>query len=340
MSRIDSNYVHQGRSARKVERAGSATDLFGPVDPARHKQAQQLYRHLATALHPDRVDAHDTRAHAAAAELNRLHHEWRHATPVDLHTDRTTYRLTQRHAVGSVTNLYRTDGPHVVKVVRNPALNPLLHAEWDALRRLARFTDQHRWLRPYYPHLVDTSGDVTRGSRAFTVLAPLVDGFVTLADIRRAHPRGLDGRDYAWMHRRLLRAIAGAHRTGLVHGAITADNVLVHPREHGIVLAGWTFAVTAGERLLATDKTTHYPPEVHRGQPVTPATDIHMAHTLMLELLAHNETAQRRFAHGCTQDDPDRRPDAVDLLTEYDDLLHELHGERTFRPFATPRTGA
>ncbi|ONI90035.1 adenylate cyclase [Saccharothrix sp. ALI-22-I] len=323
----------------RVERAGSATDLFGPFDPARRKEAQQLYRRLAAVLHPDRVDAGDTRAHAASAELTRLHHEWQHAEPVELHTAGAVYRLTDRHAVGSVANVYRTDGPRVVKVARDPALNPLLHAEWDALRRLTRFTAQHRWLRPFYPHLVDTSGDVSRGDRAFTVLEPLVDGFVTLADVRRAFPDGLDGRDYAWMHRRLLRAIAGAHRIRLVHGAIVADNVLVHPQKHGIVLAGWSFAVTAGERLLATSKAITYPPEVHDGHPVTTATDVHMAHTLMLDLLAHDETRQRRFARWCTQDAPDRRPDAVDLLSEYDDLLDDLYGERTFRPFALP-TGA
>ncbi|WP_033443166.1 protein kinase family protein [Saccharothrix sp. NRRL B-16314] len=324
----------------RVERAGSPADLFGPFDPIRKKDAQRLFRALAAVLHPDRVGAGDTRAHAASAELTRLHHEWQHGTPVELRTARGAYRITDRHAVGSVANVYRTDGPHVVKVVRNPALNPLLHAEWDALRRLDRLTDEHRWLRPYYPRLVDESGDVSRGERAFTVLEPLVDGFVTLADVRRAFPMGLDGRDYAWMHRRLLRAIAGAHRIGLVHGAIVADNVLVHPEQHGIVLAGWTFAVTTGERLLATGKSIAYPPEVRDGRPVTPATDVHMAHTLMLDLLADNETRQRTFARWCTQDNPDRRPDAADLLTEYDELLEELHGERTFRPFALPRTGA
>ena len=62
------------------------------------------------------------------------------------------------------------------------------HSEWAALRALERFTNQHRWLRPYYPRLLDTSGGVGRGERAFTVLAPLVDGFVTLADVRRASP--------------------------------------------------------------------------------------------------------------------------------------------------------
>lgn len=324
----------------RVERAGSATDLFGPVDPARHRQARRLYRALAAVLHPDRVGPDDTRAHAASAELTRLHDEWQRGASVELRTSRAGYRLGALHAVGSVANVYRTDGPHVAKVVRNPALNPLLHAEWDALDRLARFTDEHAWLRPYYPRLVDRSDAVARGERAFTVLEALVDGFVTLADVRRAFPRGLDGRDWAWMHRRLLRAIAGAHRVGLVHGAIVAENVLVHPEQHGIVLVGWSFAVDSGHRPLATGKTIPYPPEVHSGQPVTTATDVHMAHTLMLGVLAEDEKRQRHFARWCAQDDPDRRPDAVDLLTEYDDLLEDLYGERTFRPFALPGTGA
>ncbi|WP_367128016.1 adenylate cyclase [Saccharothrix sp. HUAS TT1] len=325
----------------QVEQADTAADLFGPFDPTRRKDAQRLHRRLATALHPDRTAPDDTRAHTASARLTRLHHDWQHtSTTTELRTTRATYRLTRRHAIGSVTNLYLTDGPHIVKVARNPTLNPLLHAEWDALRRLDHLTHHHPWLRPYYPHLHDTSGNTPRGTHAFTVLTPLTDGFATLTDVKTAHPHGLDGRDYAWMHRRLLRAIAGAHEIGLVHGAITTDNVLIHPAHHGIVLAGWTFAVTTGERPLATDHTTHYPPEIHKGQPATTATDIHMAHTLMLDLLAPDETAQRRFARGCTQDDPHRRPDAVDLLTEYDDLLEHLYGERTYRPFALPQTGA
>ncbi|MBW4718376.1 adenylate cyclase [Saccharothrix obliqua] len=320
--------------ALRLVEGASADDLFGPAEPDRHPEARQRYRALVTALHPDHSGPHDTRAHAASADLTRLYDQWRRTRPVVLHTPRGSYTVGTRHAVGSVANVYRTDR-HVVKIVRNPALNPLLHNEWAALRTLRRFTDEHDWLRPYYPELVDT-GDVRRGERAFTVLEPLVDGFVTLADVRRAFPAGLDGRDWAWMHRRLLRAVAGAHRAGLVHGAIVADNVLVHPAQHGVVLAGWSFAVEEGQPLPATAKSITYPPEV--GGPVTAATDVHMAHALMLDMLAPNEKQQRAFARGCTQDDPARRPDAAALLAEYDELLEELHGARVFRPFALPET--
>ncbi|MCX2950088.1 adenylate cyclase [Lentzea sp. NEAU-D7] len=322
-----------------VERATSPEALFGPrtTDPAKRKQARRRYHALASVLHPDVVGPANTRAHAASANLTRLHHEWTHGTTVELRTRTGVYRIGEPFAVGSIANLYEADGPYVVKVVRNPALNPLLHGEWQALRQLERFTDRNQWLRPFYPRLLDTSGDVAKGSRAFTVLDPLLDGFVTLADVKTAYPRGLDGRDYAWMHRRLLKALAGAHQVGLVHGAVTAENVMVHPEQHGIVLAGWSFAVEEGQRLLATSRTIAYPPEVQAGEPVTAATDVHMAHTLMIDLLRSDEHRQIAFARGCTQERPSRRPDVADLLGEYDELLEELYGPRVFRPFALPK---
>jgi hypothetical protein len=323
----------------------TVTELFGPwtANEKSRKEARRLYWGLAAVLHPDRVGEGDTRAGSASKELTRLYREWTQRTGVvELRTPSgRAYRMGALHGVGSIANVYLAeDGgtPYVVKMVRNPALNGLLYAEWDAMRAL----DGLVGLEPYYPRLVDRSGPVERGERASSVFEPLVDGFVTLAEVRRAFPSGLDGRDYAWMHRRLLRAIEGAHRAGLVHGAIVPENVLVHPGQHGIVLAGWSFCVEEGQRPLATSETMSYPPEVGRGAAVTAATDVHMAHALMLDLLGDNEIRQRTFARGCMQENPGRRPDAVDLLGEYDELLDELYGRRVFRPFAVPRhkTGA
>lgn len=319
-----------------IEKAEGATALFG-ADPAR---AHRRYRELAAALHPDRNPGNE-RSHRAVVTLNRLYDDWKRPRHLTVATATSSYTLTRPpHAVGSIATIYRTTGPCLVKLVRNPVFNTLLHAEWAALRALDDLTERHRWLRPYFPRLIDTSGPVARGDHAFTVLDPLVDGFTTLAEIRKAFPGGLYGRDYAWMHRRLLRAVAGAHRAGIVHGHLTADNVLVQPEQHGIVLVGWSFAVGDGELPVAVDNAVNYPPEVHKGQPMTTATDVHMLHTMMADLLAPGEKRQRTFATWCTQDSPAQRPAAADLLDEYDQLLDELYGPRTFRPFTLPETGA
>jgi hypothetical protein len=50
-------------------------------------------------------------------------------------------------------------------------------------------------------------------------------------------------------------------------------------------------------------------------------------------MLAPGERRQRAFADGCMQGEPRMRPDAASLLQEYDELLEELYGKRTFRVF-------
>ncbi len=64
-----------------------------------------------------------------------------------------------------------------------------------------------------------------------------------------------------------------------------------------------------------------------------------MAHHLMLRMLGEQTHERMKvFADGCMQDNPRLRPDAVDLLGEFDELLDLLYGQRTFRPFAVPST--
>jgi hypothetical protein len=140
------------------------------------------------------------------------------------------------------------------------------------------------------------------------------------------------------MYRRLLRAVAGAHLAGVVHGAIVADNVLIQPDEHGVVLAGWSFATPVGRPLPALTKSGQYPPEALAGRPVDGKADIHQLHTLMLDLLAPTEDAQRAYARLCRQDNPRMRPTAAALLEEYDELIGRLYGPRHFRPFTVPTT--
>jgi hypothetical protein len=324
--------------------AHGPADVFGPRarGPAADRAARRTYRQYAFLLHPDR--AGDP---AAFLRLEALYRDWSAAT-VRTATDRPApvvigrldaYPVGDLLAQGSVATVYHGSDA-VLKVARRPATNRFLDNERSAYRALARMTTANEWLRAYYPRLRDVGGIAGSDGqvRQVNVLTAHIDGFVTLADVRRAYPQGMDGRDWAWMYRRLLCAVAGAHLAGLVHGAIVADNVLIHPGQHGVVLAGWSFAIPPGSRLPGLIGSGSYPPEVAAGRPVTDKADIHQLHTLMLDLLDPGERAQIAYARGCRQDNPRMRPSAAALLTEYDELIGRLYGRRRFRPFtiATP----
>jgi hypothetical protein len=331
------------------------SDLFGPIthDPAAQRAARRRFRRLSVLIHPDRVDpAYAACAAAAFTHVTDLYRRWQHdasstnsATAIVLDGSRGSYRFKMRHARGSIADLHHAtdsgDAGVVIKVPRNVSSNALIDAERAALTEIAASAEGgNDWLRAYFPQLIDhlTHADpVTGARRQVNVLDSLTTGFVTLAEVRAAYPGGLDPRDWVWMHRRLLRTLAAAHRAGWVHTAVTADNVLIHPERHGVVLAGWSFATVP----LATipSRRDHYPPESATGSPATPAWDVFMAHQLMLTMLADTAPDRlRAFACGCMQPQPGLRPDAVDLLDEFDDLLDTLYGRRRFRPFTMPTT--
>ncbi|MGC0366020.1 serine/threonine protein kinase [Rhodococcus sp. 27YEA15] len=324
-----------------------SVDLFGPrgADAEQRRAARRRYHRLVLSVHPDRVDPiHHRRAVAATARLSALYTEWSAGgTAIRYRGEVGEYSLGDLLARGSVATLYRgtseSNEPVVLKIPRDPRANGLIENERRALREIADSAVGGReWWLPYFPRLIDhiTHADLGTGTRRqITVLGDLSVGFVTLADVAAAYPHGLDPRDYAWMHRRILRALAAAHSVGWVHTALTPENVLIHPDWHGVVLAGWSFATRPGESPSARISAAHYPPEA--GGPVSPAWDVYMAHQVMLGLLGSRiPNRMRAFASGCMQDAPRMRPDASDLLAEFDDLLDLLYGERTFRPFDLP----
>lgn len=357
-------FMSAGELLKQVETASTAEDLFGPVthqDKAL-RSAKRLHRAYAIHLHPDRAGERGidrTRATNAFAKLGLLYERWAKASDasasramarnikapsrITLTSKSRAYILGDLIAKGTLANVYRAESataPVAVKMPRNASSSKFIEAERTALTALrAMVADGNAWLGPYYPRLLDAMTHRAEGApeqRKVNVLDDLSReaGFFSLAEVKEAIPDGLDGRDWAWIHRRLLTAIAGAHLAGVVHGAILPENVLIHPAGHGVVLAGWSFATRPGGMLegRVQSRKDFYPPEAVGG-PIFPESDIYMAHALMLSMLAPGERRQRAFADGCMQREPRMRPDAASLLQEYDELLEELYGKRTFRVF-------
>ncbi len=304
-----------------IEAAGGPGDLFG-------EDAGRSYRRLARLTHPDAYPG-DSRAAAAFAKLTEL---WQR------HQDRCGPLVVR----GDIANLYATR-QGLLKIARDPGDNDLMRREAAALSQLDSQVDAT--LRAYFPQLVEAQrrqDPLTGVLRRANVVARLT-GFRTLAEVQAAFPLGLDPRDAAWMWRRLLVALGAAHRAGLVHGAVLPEHVMIHPRQHGLVLVDWCYSCPAPDgqvRALVKRYLSWYPPEVLSEHTAGPDLDIWLATRCMTELIGSRmPAAMASFARGCLLANPARRPsDAWELLAELDELLGRLYGPRTFRPFAVPAT--
>jgi hypothetical protein len=301
-----------------IEAARKPADLFG-------RDAARRYRLLAKLTHPD-AHAGDLRAAAAFAKLADL---WQRHSQVS----------GPVVARGDLANLYQVSRG-LLKLPRNPADNDLMDREAAGLRTLARHVPER--LSAYFPRLIEVHrvrDPKTGAERRGNVLGTL-DGFVSLAELGRRQPGGLDPRDAAWMWRRLLVALGAAHHAGVSHGAVIPEHVLIHPADHGLVLVDWCYSGQPGVPLPAIVARYRgwYPPEALSARRSGPATDIWLATACMTALIgARMPKPLGAFASGCQIANPARRPqDAWQLLAELDDLLERLYGPRKFRPFVIP----
>jgi serine/threonine protein kinase len=323
--------VTREEAVRLIESARGPADLFGD-------DAARSYRRLARLTHPDTSPSW-ARTQAAFCRLASL---WQQ------HRDGSGTLVAE----GDIANLYE-DARGLLKITRDPADNDLIDREFAALTQL-RARGDARFV-PYIPRLTgsERQRDPATGTVRGASILDRLDGFVSLAAVRRAYPGGLDPRDAAWIWRRLLVALGFAHRAGVIHGAVLPPHVMIHPAEHGLVLVDWCYSVcTRGDRIpaIVARYRDWYPPEVLARQAPGPGTDIYLATRCMTDLVASPpgrgsaQTPERRrlgmFAGGCALPQPSRRPqDAWRLLGELDDLLERLYGPRRFRPFAMPAPG-
>lgn len=177
----------------------------------------------------------------------------------------------------------------VISRTPDPAADDLA----EACRRLA-----HSHLEAFGPRVVDRGATAGRAWAAYRLPA----GLHTLAGARRTYEGGLDGRDWAWMARRILMTLDGAGdpaRPGL-----GLDTVLIEPARHGVVLTGF------GDE----------------GLPPAELFDAVLGS-------GPDAAAQRRWARGATA----AHLPAATALHEYDLLLTRLYGVRRYRRFCIPQ---
>lgn len=132
-----------------------------------------------------------------------------------------------------------------LKLARDSAANNVLLCEAAVLQALqdlsvsgaAYFT--RRLPQALGAGIAEGLGD---GARQALVLRHPTGFWGSLQDVQQANPQGIDPRHAVWIWRRMLEVLAFVHGAGWTHRALSPSHALVHPRDHGVLLIGWSRA--------------------------------------------------------------------------------------------------
>lgn len=86
----------------------------------------------------------------------------------------------------------------------------------------------------------------------------------TLTQLAAMFENRIDPKHIGWIWNRLLPILEYAHLFEYVHGAVTPDNILVHPQTHSVLLTNWEYTAAYGARLrvVPSSRRSMYPPEL------------------------------------------------------------------------------
>lgn len=173
----------------------------------------------------------------------------------------------------------------------------------------------------------------------------------TFVDVLAEYSGGVDPRAAVWMWKRTLELLGFVHRGGFVHGAVLPAHLLVHPRDHGVVLVGWSSAqrTSPSRPLVATSASARafYPEALWSGGAPSPTTDLAMSARSMAYVLG-GDPATGKVPRGVPQplaelvqlqSDPDHPRAAHDawLLKErVDAAAREAFGPPRYVHFTLP----
>jgi hypothetical protein len=266
------------------------------------------------------------------------------------------YRIVGQLGRGECCDVFLAERVHrltervVLKMLRSPDDADIFEREHSVLTALGQSSapgNEHFLAR--VPQLIGKGiARSSTGDRS-TLTLRYASGFVhTLGSVRSAYPDGLDARHAVWIWRRILETIGWAHRSGFVHGALLPRHFLVHARDHGVNVIGWSCAVRLGsdERLpgVIEPSEIEYPAELSKDGTVTAATDIAMTARSVLWVLGRTDgTVPHSVPHalldllrGCAEVHPGERPDAWDIAHRVGDAARAAFGPPAFVPLLMP----
>jgi hypothetical protein len=210
----------------------------------------------------------------------------------------------------------------LVKVAKDDAGAARLEREQAVLDELEASTVQGaahftRLLPQRVEHGVARLGMNGRDGERRVAVMRWRSGFVhTWDDVRAAHPSGVTPETSVWMWKRVLELLGWVHRNGIAHGAVTLPHLVLHARDHGVVLVGWS--------------------EARAG---SPEGDLAASARAVIQVLGDVSRAPAPLAR--LLDDharlaPGHETDAWTLKDKLDAVARQAFGPPRFVPFAMP----
>ncbi|MDP6946865.1 MAG: hypothetical protein QF464_22135, partial [Myxococcota bacterium] len=168
----------------------------------------------------------------------------------------------------------------VVKVQRTATDADLLRREWNTLRALRQ--SQVQGVEHFVTRLPTpiAHGLVETNRPRVTSIFGWKSGFVhTLTEAGEVHDDGIDGKVIVWILKRILELLGFVHRAGFVHGAVVPDHVLLHPRDHGANLIGWTLSTpwSSGKTRPLPGRSAAWAQLYPQTDEATPRLDLQLA---------------------------------------------------------------
>ncbi len=354
---FDQQIVHIEESTTPEQMFGIPS---GTMDLWEH--VQKMFIAYSKTIHPDMVsNRNKKRATAAFAHMSemkllaeRLIANGRYGSPPPtavITSKRNRFEVYDKVGSHGVATAYKAIVNHgmdgVFTIANHPTDNDLMENEAKALVALRKVDDDRAasYLN-MLPEIID-SVDVKEANgrvRRANVFKSRPDGWVTLSEVIRAYPDGLDPRDMAWMFRRLLDILGYAHGRGIIHGQVTPDNILIGLGDiHEVCLVNWQAAIINPDdksriKIIDPKFKSLYPREVLEKEVPGPWTDLYMLARSLNQL--NNATWHSRirgFLQSCYLPDPRQRSrDAWKLRQEFTSLIDTLWGKREYRPLALP----
>ncbi len=335
-----------------VDEAKKYKDIF-TVSTA--KEAKRSYLKLARAVHPDYLpEGMKNKGNTLFNKLTSMYHEFllsleagsgakgeskaKKSSPLVFSTKKNHYVALSKDgqlSYDEVVKTFEVEYKDKEKVTRTGFLSlPVNHKDNDLVengfKNLKKIIANNDKLAAFYPDVVDKGLFKISGKEHFGfVNNKLAGDWFSLKEVADIFNSNLQGRDVAWIFKRLLVSIGNAYDTGFVHANVNEDSILINPQAHGLVLRDWHYSVEAGDTLKAVNSKHKgmYTKASLNKKAVDYNLDIKMAAETMLKVSSAELPKKLAvFFEGCKYS----TPHPAVLLNEFNEVLYEVYGTPRF----------